>query len=167
MIDKSNLNVRWIIRRDLPEVMEIERSSFEFPWSEADFLDCLRERNCIGHVAEFRPDYGDYKPEFGDDKIVGFCIYELLKGELHILNFAVHQDHRRRGVGSALVDKLAKKLSQQGRNAITLEVRETNLDAQRFFRSVGFKAVGVIRDYYEDTQEDAYQMDYWTAAMGF
>ena len=46
------VHIRWMIRRDMPEVLDIERDSFEFPWSEEDFMRCLRQRNCIGMVAE-------------------------------------------------------------------------------------------------------------------
>lgn len=42
--------IRWLIRRDMPEVMEIEKRSYEFPWTEEEFLTCLRQRNCIGTV---------------------------------------------------------------------------------------------------------------------
>jgi ribosomal-protein-alanine N-acetyltransferase len=42
------VQIRWMIRRDMPEVLEIERQSFEFSWTEEDFLCCLRQRNCIG-----------------------------------------------------------------------------------------------------------------------
>ena len=56
--------------------------------------------------------------------------------------------------------KLIGKLSSQRRSRITLEVRETNLAAQLFFRSAGFRAVSVLRAFYEDTPEDAYLMQY-------
>ena len=46
------VHIRWMIRRDMPEVLDVERSSFEFPWAEDDFIRCLRQRNCIGMVAE-------------------------------------------------------------------------------------------------------------------
>ena len=46
------VHIRWMIRRDMPEVLSIENESFEFPWSEEDFIRCLRQRNCIGMVAE-------------------------------------------------------------------------------------------------------------------
>jgi len=71
------IHIRWMIRRDMAEVIAIETESFEFPWSEDDFVRCLRQRNCIGMVAEM------------DDQVVGFMIYELHKNRLHILNFAV------------------------------------------------------------------------------
>ncbi len=59
-----------------------------------------------------------------------------------------------------MVAKLIGKLSRQRRTRITLEVRETNLAAQLFFRTQGFRAVNVLRNYYEDTPEDAYLMQY-------
>lgn len=143
-----NTHIRWMIRRDMPEVLRIEQSSFEFPWAEEDFVRCLRQRNCIGMVAEY------------EEQVVGFMIYELDRDQLHVLNFAVRPDARRRGVGSQMVEKLAGKLSQQRRTRISLEVRETNLAAQVFFRNAGFKAISVLRDYYDDTTEDAYVMNF-------
>jgi ribosomal-protein-alanine N-acetyltransferase len=137
-----------MIRRDMPEVLQIEDRSFEFPWSDEDFVRCLRQRNCIGMVAEH------------DERIVGFMIYELHRNKLHILNFAVHDDLRRRSVGSQMIRKLVSKLSHQRRNRIVLEVRETNLSAQLFFRNHGFRAVSLLRQFYEDTPEDAYLMQY-------
>ncbi len=145
---EMDVHIRWMIRKDMPEVLEIENSSFEFPWSEDDFIRCLRQRNCIGMVAEY------------DERVVGFMIYELHKNQLHVLNFAVRPDARRHGVGTQMVNKLIGKLSQQRRNRITLEIRETNLAAQLFFKRADFRAVSVLRDYYDDTTEDAYVMQY-------
>jgi len=142
------VHIRWMIRRDMPEVLGIEAESFEFPWLEDDFIRCLRQRNCIGMVAE------------ADDQVVGFMIYELHKARIHVLNFAVAAAYRRRGVGSQMLAKLSAKLSLQRRCRIVLEVRETNLDAQLFFRENGFRAVSVLHDYYADTPEDAYLMQY-------
>jgi ribosomal-protein-alanine N-acetyltransferase len=147
---KSQLRVhiRWMIRRDMNEVLDIERNSFEFPWFEEDFIRCLRQRNCIGMVAEH------------GERVVGFMIYELHKTRLHILNFAVAADYRRRGVGQQMIEKLIAKLSSQRRTRITLEVRETNLPAQLFFKSALFRAVTVLRAYYEDSPEDACLMQF-------
>jgi ribosomal-protein-alanine N-acetyltransferase len=122
--------------------------SFAFAWTEEDFLRCLRQRNCIGMVAEC------------GEKVVGFMIYELHKAKLHILNFAVHADWRRQSVGGQMVAKLISKLSSHRRTRITLEVRESNLAAQVFFSKQGFRAVRVLRAFYEDSGEDAYLMEY-------
>ncbi|MFK7735986.1 MAG: ribosomal protein S18-alanine N-acetyltransferase [Pirellulaceae bacterium] len=137
-----------MIRRDMPSVLAIEEASFEFPWSEEEFIRCLRQRNCIGMVAE------------SDDEVVGFMIYELHKNRLHLLNFSVAPEFRRTSVGSSMIEKLTGKLSLERRSRIMLEVRETNLDAQLFFKSLGFRAISVLRDFYEDTTEDAYLMQY-------
>lgn len=142
------VHVRWMIRRDMPEVLGIEAQSFEFPWSEDDFIRALSQRNCIGMVAE------------QDNQVVGFMIYELTKTRIRVLNFAVASRYRRLGIGSQMIAKLIGKLSTQRRSRITLEVRETNLAAQLFFREAGFRAVSVLRSYYEDTPEDAYLMQY-------
>ena len=142
------VHIRWMIRRDMPEVLAIEAESFEFPWLEEDFIRCLRQRNCIGMVAEH------------DDRVVGFMIYELNKTRIQVLNFAAAADYRRRGVGTQMVAKLVGKLSAQRRTRVALEVRETNLPAQLFFRANGFRAVSVLRGYYDDTPEDAYVMQY-------
>src|SRR5262245_7812977 len=88
------VHIRWMIRRDMPEVLAIETGSFEFPWCENDFLRCLRQRNCIGMVAEH------------EDRLAGFMIYELHKSRLHVLNFAVASSARRLGVGSQMIEKL-------------------------------------------------------------
>src|SRR3989338_893498 len=109
---KICVHIRWMIRRDMPEILDIENQSFEFPWSEEDFIRCLKQRNCIGKVAEF------------EGHVVGFVIYQLHKKRLHILNFAVHCDFCRRGVGTAMVKKLIKELNHERRDHILLEVRE-------------------------------------------
>ena len=145
---EMTVHIRWMIRRDMPEVLQIENDSFEFPWAEEDFVRCLRQRNCIGMVAEF------------DDQVVGFMIYELHQERLHILNFSVAKEFQRCSVGTSMVQKLVSKLSPQRRNRIMLEVRETNLAAQLFFRDMDFRAVSVLHDFYEDTVEDAYLMEY-------
>src|SRR5437667_7501249 len=146
--EQLRVHIRWMIRRDMPEVLQTETESFEFSWTEEDFLRCLRQRNCIGMVAE------------QGEKVVGFMIYELHKAKLHILNFAVQPAHRRAGIGAQMVTKLISKLSSHRRTKITLEVRETNLAAQLFFRTQGFKAMRVLRAFYEDSGEDAFLMQY-------
>ena len=146
------VHIRWMIRRDMPEVLQAEQLSFEYAWSEDDFLRCLRQRNCIGMVAEHQ------------DRIVGFMIYELHKNRLHVLNFAVTPMFRRSGVGAQMVSKLIGKLSSHRRSKITLAVRERNLDAQKFFRTQDFKATRVLRNYYEDSGEDAFLMEHRVGA---
>jgi len=140
--------VRWMIRRDLPEVLAIEAKANEYGWCEEDFVAAMRQRNCIGLVAE------------QGDKVLGFVIYELHKHKLHILNLAVTKGMQRNGVGTQILNKLISKLSGDKRNHITLDLRESALSAQLFFKAMGFQALRVLRAFYDDSGEDAYSMRY-------
>lgn len=142
--------IRWLIRRDMPEVLKIENESFDSPWTEEDFMCCLTQRNCIGMVVE----------DTQDRKIVGFMIYELHKSKLHILNTAVEVGERGKGYGRAMIERMVDKLHQQRRSEIYVEVRERNLSAQLFFRHMRFRAVSVLKDIYEGTDEWAFLMKY-------
>lgn len=82
------------------------------------------------------------------------------KSLLHLLNLAVHPNLRRAGIGRALIDKLIGKLATTPRTSVVVEVRETNIDAQLFFREFRFKAISVLQEHYFDTDEAAYVMEY-------
>lgn len=142
------VHIRWMIRRDMEEVLDIERVSFEHPWDEEDFVKSLRTRNIIGMIAEV------------DERVVGFMVYALFAKRIEIRNFAVDPDQRRRGVGTQLIDKLIGKLSTNARTRMTMEVRDGNLGGQLFLRDMGFKAALVMHGYYEDTDEDCYLFQY-------
>lgn len=143
------LHIRWMIRRDLPEVLAIEAASFEAPWTEEDFTDTLANKNCIGLVAEIGAG------------VVGYVIYTLSKIEREILNMAVAPDMRRMGVGRAMVEKICGKLSATRACTMEAMIRESNLGAQQFFRACGVRAVSIYREYYADTGEDAIKFRRW------
>lgn len=144
----THVHIRWMIQRDLDEVLAIENESYQRPWIKEDFLICLRQRNCIGMVAE------------NCNEVIGYALYELHPYRLQLLNIAVDPYYTRQGVGKKIIHKLIDKLSSHRRGKITLDVRESNLAAQCFFRSLGFIAFSVVRKYYENTGEDAYCMAY-------
>lgn len=144
--EQLTVHITWLKNIHMPAVLDIEDDSFEFPWPEEDFIRCLSERNCIGMVAKH------------EDRVVGFMFYTLHKRQIRLLSLAVAIDSLRKGVGSQMVAKLIGKLSAGRRASLSLEVRESNVQAQFFFRSLGFRAESVLRDFYEDTPEDAYTM---------
>jgi ribosomal-protein-alanine N-acetyltransferase len=143
------MDVRWLVQRDIEQVEAIEAESFPWPWSHNDFIRCLRQRNVIGLVA--RDD---------NDSVLGYVIYELHKHYFEILNLAVHPDHRRRGVGSTLINRLAMKLAEQRRVALWFNLWERNDEGHLFLRALGFKAKHVMRRFYEDDNDDAYRFGY-------
>lgn len=149
----TEVHIRWMIRRDMPEVLAIEQLAFPDPWQEDDFIKCLKRRDCIGMVAE--------DSETG--MVVGFMIYHLPKGKIRLENLAVHPDFRRMGIGRKMIEKLQGKLGSK-RRSLSMVVRETNLPTQLFFRSCGCRAVNILRGYYDNTDEDAYVFRCVTAA---
>jgi ribosomal-protein-alanine N-acetyltransferase len=138
----DELRIRWMIRSDMPEVLDIESASFPHPWDEATFINCLRQRNCIGMVVEQK------------DRVVGYMIYEMHKNRLHVLNLAVSTESRRQGVGTAMVAKLISKL-RLGRQSIFAEVSEWNDAGIFFLRDCGFWCTAVAHGQYENGT-DAY-----------
>lgn len=134
-------HVRWMIRRDMPSVLDIAPTL-----TEEAALTMLRGRKMIGMVVE------------EGEEVRGFMIYELQKKLLHVHEFAVDWSHRRRGFGTAMIDLLKSKLSSRRRTRISINVRERNLPAQLFLKALGFEAVRVERDFYDDPTEDAYRM---------
>ena len=145
-LDKK-IAIRWMIRADMKDVLKIEKkNNGETGWDEDDFLYALRNKNCVGLVA------------LVGKKVVGFCVYFLEKGYFEIANFAVAQKYVLYGIGEAFINRLKMKLAPQRRNVLTVNVRETNLYTQLFLRDLDFKAVEVVKNYYNT--EDAYRFVY-------
>lgn len=146
-VEPTRIHVRWMIRMDMKEVMEIESANFgKDAWGEEDFLCCLRQINCIGMVAERGP------------VVQGFMVYELNKHRLDIANFSVCPKAAKSGVGLALMEKLKRKLSAHRRRRITVSVPERYLGSLMFFKRMGFLATGIVRGGAEC--EDAIVMRY-------
>lgn len=159
--------VRWMLRDDMYRVLAIESESFDHPWREADFVLVLRQSNCLGQVSVSRSVdpiawsevTKSWASEHEREAIYGYQVYELYKAKIVLLNIAVAEDCRRRGVGRRMVEELIKKLSPARRRQIVADVRETNLPAQRFFSSLGFAVRKICAGRF-DGGEDAYRFVY-------
>lgn len=133
------VHIRWMIRRDMPEVLAIEQTSWESPWGEDKFLRHLRQRNVIGYVAE------------QDRQIVGFMIYELRETTIHVLNLTVNPQFRRQRIGHQLVNKLILQLHRHRRKEVIIDLIDSNICAHMFLSKCGFMAVPVEEDIYRFT----------------
>ena len=142
------VQVRWMVRRDFAQVMEIEQACFEFPWTDEELRQCLQQPNCLCMVAEH------------EGRIVGFVVYETPKNRLFISNIAVDPEFQRHNVARQMIQKLVSKMLYQRRHRIVIEIRETNLPALQCFRALGFRASTVLKNFYEDQSEDAYVLQY-------
>lgn len=138
----------WIVRGDLPQVLEIERASFAFPWNEAELLEALLERGCVGVVAALHR------------QVTGFVLYETHPRSIEIVNLAVAPPMRRKGVGRAIVDFLKEKLPHGGRNELRACVGDDSLEAQLFLQSQGFRATRILHNHFREHDGDAYVMTY-------
>jgi len=137
---------------DIDEVMEIERLSFRAPWSRNVFLEELgREWARVDIVR-------DVETGAGAGAVLAFANYWLVADELHILNVAVHPQHRRQGHATRLLAHMVEIARLNSCRCVTLEVRRSNAVAQGLYRRFAFRAVGVRPNYYAEDQEDAIVM---------
>ncbi len=129
---------------DLDSVMEVERASFSSPWSRQAFVRELTD-NMYAHYLVARV----------GGKLFGYAGMWLVMGEAHVTNIAIHPDFRGHGHGERLLRRLMEEAVNGHANRMTLEVRRTNLVAQRLYDKLGFTAQGLRKRYYTDTNEDA------------
>lgn len=133
---KQDYYIRWMIRRDIPDILAIEKEVYgDFAWDEDRFLCCLRSHNCIGMVVDIHPEW--------IHPLRGYMIFELNKEFLHIATLAVNPIYRRQGVGASMLAKLAGKLTHHRRTYMTAAVSERFLGAHLFLRDFGFRATGI------------------------
>jgi ribosomal-protein-alanine N-acetyltransferase len=131
---------------DLPEVLAIETLSFRPPWSKRLFLQELAGPGRYYVVVEYQ------------GKVIGYAGLLHLFGEGHITTLAVAPDFRAKGVGSYLIEFLLNKARELKLQLVTLEVRESNVAAQRLYKKFGFKVMGRRRKYYSQPREDGFIM---------
>lgn len=133
LMDKSDLN----------DVLEISTLSLKESWS----LDSFSK--------ELTNPLAKYIVARNEEKIIGFAGIWIIVDEGHITNIAVHPDYRKNGVGSKLVNSLIENSKKWGCNALTLEVRASNIAAQHLYKKYGFEEEGIRKNYYNDNNEDA------------
>jgi ribosomal-protein-alanine N-acetyltransferase len=126
--------------QDLRQVLEIERCSFDNPWTSALFLQELRIP--FSRIVVVRPAGAP------DEAIAGYLCRWFVADEIHVLNIAVHPQYRRLGLGTVLLEEALREAREVRAEAVTLEVRRSNEAAQRLYVAFGFEEVGVRRNYY-------------------
>lgn len=128
---------------DLPRVVEIERSSFALPWSAGAFRALMRRRDARVIVAE---DGG---------RVVGYAALWFTGGEAELGDLAVDPEHRRRGIGTRLLEAAVETAARRGVGELFLQVRESNEEAIALYADAGFRRVGRRHGYYRVPEEDA------------
>jgi [ribosomal protein S18]-alanine N-acetyltransferase len=138
-----------MVAADLPQVMEIERLVFPHPWTPGLFLHELKLSFSRLYLA---------RSGNGDRRLLGYVCWWIVGDEVHVLNLAVHPDTRRSGTGRALVQRVLDDAAAHHAVSVSLEVRHDNEAAAALYRSLGFTASGLRRNYYGQG-EDAIIME--------
>ncbi|MGC2064184.1 MAG: ribosomal protein S18-alanine N-acetyltransferase [Thermodesulfovibrionales bacterium] len=145
--DITEIVISRMVDDDIPEVHAIEMSSFTMPWSEALFLNEVRNQLSRPMVARH------------SGRIAGYLCASLVIDEGHILDVAVHPSRRRQGIGRRLIDETLVNLIQQGCRTVFLEVRASHAGVIRFYEQAGFRVIQIRKCYYVSPIDDAAIME--------
>ncbi|GAX03236.1 ribosomal-protein-alanine acetyltransferase [Secundilactobacillus pentosiphilus] len=136
---------------DIPEMLGIERAVYggQTPWDSSAFASELRRETDRLYLVLRR-----------HDRLLAFigCTFSETKSDAHITNIAVVPDYQNRGLGHFLIAVMIKKARQLELNQVSLEVRLSNVRAQKLYQDLGFKKAGIKKGYYFGDHEDAVDM---------
>jgi ribosomal-protein-alanine N-acetyltransferase len=137
------IKIRVLELSDLSAIETIEQKAYPTPWSRSMFASELAKPTsiCLG--------------AFEGQDLVGYVINSRYVDAWHVMNVAVDPDHQRRGIATALLERLFEVTRDDERRGYTLEVRVSNEDAIALYEKLGFEARGIRRGYYTDNREDA------------
>ncbi|MFL6656603.1 MAG: ribosomal protein S18-alanine N-acetyltransferase [Massilia sp.] len=149
--DHDQLSYAPMVAADVDEVLALEKSVYPHPWSRGNFVDSLASGY---HGWTVRDDEG---------RLAGYFLLMTAVDEAHLLNVAVASANQRQGLGRYLLDKIAACARGLGMESILLEVRPSNLRAQKIYEQYGFLEIGRRKNYYpahDGLREDAIVMRY-------
>ena len=145
--ERKNMAVREMQPEDVPSVAALEAECFSEPWSEQAFLDALNQPEALMMVAED-----------AQQLPVGYCSIYLSLDEGEITNVAVRPDCRKQGIANAILDAVFAEARSRGAEKIYLEVRQSNLPAQKLYEKHGFESCGIRKNFYRKPTEHAIVM---------
>ena len=144
----SSIRLEPMKRKHVRDVLAIEREVYIRPWSAALFFSELGQKKTRHYIVAAGP----------DDEIFGYAGLMVHGEDAHITNVAVSPAHQAKRIGARMLLNVVHEARSRGARKITLEVRVTNWAAQRLYSWFGFRPVGIRRNYYAETGEDALVM---------
>lgn len=139
--------IRRMELKDIPEVVEIDRSSFTLPWTERSYKYEIQENmaaRCWVTTV--------------DERVAGMLVVWIILDEAHIATIATHPHLRRRGLARRMLTRALVSAREEGAQKALLEVRARHAAAQKIYCDIGFVEVGRRPKYYHDNGEDAVLM---------
>ena len=127
----------------VPQVAQLEKLCFADPWSEMSI------------ASELRSIWSYWVVAVRDNEVVGYIGSQSSIDESDVMNVAVHPDWRRQGIAEQLIENLIGELKNRGSKALMLEVRASNAPAIALYEKLGFRQVGLRKNYYRNPKEDA------------
>lgn len=154
-VESLERQVRPLGESDLVDVLEIERTGYSFPWSEAVFRDCFRSTYRLWGV-------------FITDRLVGYAVVAYMVDEAHLLNICISRQSRRSGLARYLLRHLIRESAADGMAQVLLEVRASNQAAADLYLAEGFAEIGRRPGYYPSSsgREDARVLSLAIASPG-
>lgn len=137
------VSFRALTEADIPAIVAIETTAFYDAWNENMLRNELDNALTTYLVME------------SEGKIIGYAGFWLVAGEAQVTRVAVQEELRGLGLGTRLTAAMVNKAWELGAEAVTLEVRESNLAAQKAYLTCGFASEGIRPNYYEDNHENA------------
>jgi len=147
MTDQDSVRIVPLTAEHLDQIVAIERTSFSDPWTRGMFeseLDAAARGYARGAMR-------------GED-LTGYLLAVLIPDEAHIGNLAVHPARRRQGIAQRLLDELVRDAARAGVRRVTLEVRQSNQMARKFYYKNEFIDIAIRKNYYRSPVEDAIVM---------
>lgn len=129
------VHIRPMEEADVRAVLVVERAAYPHPWTEGNFRDCLGAGYCCWVLEQ-------------DGETIGHGVLSVAVGEAHVLNVCVHPGWQGRGFGRRILERLLRLAREHEADTVFLEVRASNVVAQRLYESAGFNEIGLRRGYY-------------------
>ena len=146
----QKINIKTFDEIDIEKAAELEKECFSSPWSKKGFACAINEG--LSYFISARNEAGDF---------LGYAGMYSAADEGYIYNIAVGKQYRSQGVGTALLQNLLEYSKEHGLSFLSLEVRTSNLNAIKFYKKLGFKELGVRKNFYDFPKEDGIIMSYY------
>ena len=140
----ASWTIRAAERRDVPDLLAIEVAQFPEPWTRSMLLEEITN-----------PETRRYRVAVEETTIIGYLGVMFVMDELHVNTLGTLPGHEGRGVATSLLEEAWADARARGVERATLEVAASNTRAQELYFRFGFAPVGVRKNYYERTREDA------------
>jgi len=147
MIQNDSISIRLAVELDVHDIAEVAYRNSRNPWTEAGLLEELKYDFSLLIAAEL-----NYSNK---SSIIGFANLHITEPEAHLNEIAIEKQYRRMNIGSRLLYFCINESKVRGCEYITLEVRESNEEAIRFYKKNGFHILGKRKKIYTDPNDDA------------